>query len=321
MIYVLFIIGFILLVKGADWLVSSASIIARKFGVSDLVVGLTIVSMGTSLPELTVNIMASFAGNADIAIGNVFGSNIANILLILGISSIVANLPVQRDTVVAEIPFSLMAILLIGFLANSSILVASDADQLDQREGLVIMGFFIMFMFYIIEMAMRDKAALVPNYDEVPDKEAIWKHVLMIIAGIAGLYVGGRWVVDGAVHIATLFGLSEAFIGLTIIAIGTSLPELVTSVVAAYRGNADIAVGNVVGSNIFNLLWVLGLSALIRPLPFNRMANEDIYVIIGASVMLIMAFVILRRYIISRWVGVVFLATYTLYLYYLVQRG
>lgn len=321
-VLVLFVLGFVLLIKGADWLVDAAGTLARRFGISDLIVGLTVVSFGTSLPELMVNLLASFNGSADIAIGNIFGSNIANILLILGASALVAKLPVQRDTVISEIPFSLMAALLVGFLANTNLFHGpSQTLMLDRSEGFMILFFFILFMAYIVEMALKGRDATLPHYHSPNLQEPWLKQVLIMLAGIVALFLGGRWVVDGAVEIATMFGMSEAFIGLTIIAIGTSLPELITSMVAAYRGSTDIAVGNVVGSNIFNLLWVLGLSAVIRPLPFSVPSNFDILMIIGSSTLLLMAFVINRKFEISRFIGFLFLAIYTGYMVFLVQRG
>jgi cation:H+ antiporter len=321
-VIVLFFVGFVLLIKGADWLVDASGILARRFGVSDLVVGLTVVSFGTSLPELTVNLLASFNGSSDIAIGNIFGSNIANILLILGATALVARLPVQRDTVISEIPFSLMAALLVGFLANTSIFQGPRQQlMLDRTEGFIILFFFLLFMAYIVEMAIRDKTSVLPHYHPPDTNAPLLKQILIMLVGFICLYLGGRWVVEGAVEIARWFGMSEAFIGLTIIAIGTSLPELITSVVAAYRGNTDIAVGNVVGSNIFNLLWVLGLSAVIRPLPFSVPSNMDILMIIGSSALLLMVFVANRKFEISRLTGLVFLALYTAYLVFLVHRG
>lgn len=323
MVYVLFFIGFVLLIKGADWLVDSASNLARRYGVSDMVVGLTIVSFGTSLPELTVNMLASFGGSSDIAVGNILGSNIANILLILGASALVCALPVQRPTVLSEIPFSLTAALLVGFLANSGIFQPDHEEGLmiDRIEGLVIIFFFVLFMAYIADMALRDNAMREGPY-LAPDKsKPVYFHLLVIGAGVLALFIGGKWVVDGAVRIAGILGMSEALIGLTVIAVGTSLPELVTSVVAAYRGNTDIAVGNVVGSNIFNLLWVLGLSATIRPLPFQVPSNVDILMIIVSSTLLLVALVFSRKWLIARPTGALFLLIYAAYTAYLIWRG
>lgn len=321
MIHILFLLGFILLIKGADWLVDASSEIAAKYGVSDIVIGLTVVSFGTSLPELMVNIMASFQGSSDLAIGNILGSNIANVLLILGASALLADLPVKRPTVLIEIPFSLTAVLLVGFLANSDLLPnAMIGDGIGRLEGVIIIVFFLLFMAYIWDTARNDKASN-HGIKAVLGTKSNSILILTITGGILSLYLGGRWVVGGAVLIAGHLGMSEALIGLTVVAIGTSLPELVTAVVAAYKGNTDIAVGNVVGSNIFNLLWILGLSAIIKPLPFSTGSNQDVMVIITASMALLIALVLSRQLAITRWSGVTFLLMYTAYLIWLVYRG
>lgn len=321
MVYVLFVLGFALLVKGADWLVESSSALARQAGVSDLVIGLTIVAFGTSLPELTVNLMASFEGNADIAIGNIFGSNIANILLILGVTAVVCDVPVKRPTVLSEIPFSLAAVLLVGFFANTNLFGdASMGLTFDRVEGMIVLLFFFLFMAYIFDMAITDRET-VDTAEDTGIKRPLFQHLLLILAGLVALFLGGRWVVEGAVEIARLAGMSESLIGLTIVAVGTSLPELVTSVVAARKGRSDIAIGNVIGSNIFNLLWVLALSATILPLPFDPNANRDLMMIVFSTTLVLLALVVNRRLVITRKEGIVFLACYIGYTAYLVWRG
>ena len=320
LIYFLFIVGLVLVIKGADWLVEGAGSLAREYGVSDLVVGLTIVSFGTSLPELIVNLVASFQGSSELAIGNVLGSNVANILLILGAAAMVGNLPVKRPTVLSEIPFSLAAALLIGFLANTSLFNQGAKMGIDRAEGGIILFFFVLFLVYILDLAKQDRSILGKS-PEATGKGISLRQILLILSGSFGLFIGGKWVVEGAVAMATAMGMSEAFIGLTIVAIGTSLPELVTSVVAAYKGSTDIAVGNVVGSNIFNLLWVLGLSATIRPLDFDVPSNVDILMIILASSLVLVALVFGRRLVIKRYEGAFFLLVYFSYITYLVIRG
>ncbi|WP_276499306.1 calcium/sodium antiporter [Pontibacter litorisediminis] len=320
LLYLLFVLGFVFLIKGADVLVDGASSIAKRYGLSDMVVGLTIVSFGTSLPELIVNMMASLQGQPELAIGNVFGSNVANLLLILGVTALICPLPIKRNTILTEIPFSLIATLLVGFLANAT-LFNSDYDlYISRQDGAILLGFFGMFLVYIYNVARTNKDEVVEDDKEAPSM-SIGKAILFILLGVVGLFLGGKWVVDGAVHIAQSFGLSESFIGLTVVAIGTSLPELVTSAMAAYRKNIDIAVGNVVGSNIFNLLWILGVSAIINPLPFNVLNNADIIMMILASAMLILALPIGKRNAIDRINGIVFLLVYFSYIYYLVMRG
>lgn len=320
LMFILFVVGLVLVIKGADWLVEGAGSVAREYGVSELVVGLTVVSFGTSLPELVVNLMASFQGNSELAIGNVLGSNVANLLLILGAAALVGNLPVKRPTVLSEIPFSLAAALLVGFLANTAIFGDRSRLGIDRPEGVIIIFFFILFMVYILDLARQDRSIL-GTAPAKTGKGVSWRQAGMIIGGILGLFLGGKWVVDGAVAMATSMGMSEAFVGLTIVAIGTSLPELVTSVVAAYKGSTDIAVGNVVGSNIFNLLWVLGISATIRPLDFHVPSNVDILMIILASSMVLVALVLGKGMTIKRLEGVIFLLVYFSYLGYLIYRG
>jgi len=313
---ILFILGFYLLIKGADILVEGASSIAKTYNIPDLIIGLTIVSFGTSMPELFINIFASLQGKADIAIGNIFGSNIANILLILGVASLIAKLPVQRNTILSEIPFTLAATLLVGFVANAALFGEADDMVISRYDGFFLIFFFLLFMMYIFKVA-RENNDMDDSYQSMP----LPKSVLFVILGCVGLYFGGNWVVEGAIIYATMLGFSESFIGLTVIAIGTSLPELAASAVAAKKGNTDIAVGNVVGSNIFNLLWVLGISAIIKPLPFDLVSNSDILMIIFASTLLIFSMVLGRKYIIERWNGAVFLLIYFSYLAFLVIRG
>ena len=322
LVYVLFFIGFVLLIKGADWLVDGASSIAKKKNISELVIGLTIVSFGTSMPELVVNLLASFQGQSEIAIGNVFGSNVCNILLILGVSAIITPLPIQRSIYFTEIPMMLVATFMVGFLANASLFVNPQSFELSRFDGAMLLLFFFMFMgyIYVISKTKSSKEDINPVSDIQTDHTTN-KSYLLIAGGILALFIGGKWVVDGAVEIARLFGLTETFIGLTVVAVGTSLPELVTSAVAAKKGKADLAVGNVIGSNIFNILWILGISALINPLPFDVASNTDIMMMIIASMMLVFAIIIGKRPRIDRWEGWVFVITYIAYLAYLVMRG
>lgn len=320
LIYILFAVGFVFLIKGADMLVAGATSIAKRYGVSDMVVGLTIVSFGTSLPELIINILSSLEGQSELAIGNVFGSNVANLLLILGVTALICPLPIKKATILNELPFSLIATLLVGFLANATLLHNREELYISRLDGGILLFFFVLFMVYIYHIAKTNKEEVLAYGTEEPVMP-IGKSAIFILIGMVGLFLGGTWVVDGAVYIAKSFGLSESFIGLTIVAIGTSLPELVTSATAAYRRNIDIAVGNVVGSNIFNLLWILGISAVINPLPFNVMSNSDIVMMIFASTLLILAMPIGKRNTIDRWNGVVFLLIYFGYIAYLIMRG
>ncbi len=316
--YLLFALGFVLLIKGAQLLIKGSSSLAKKYHISDIVIGLTIVSLGTSLPELIINLFASFNDNSSIAIGNIFGSNVANIFLILGLSAVFSPLPIRKSTLYSEIPFAMIATLLAGFLANATFSGTETGLFFSRADGFIMIFFFFLFMVYIFRLAKDEKKleAQVSKPDYSTSKSYIY-----IGLGIVMLFLGGEWVVSGATKIATDMGLSKEFIGLTIVAIGTSLPELVTSVVAARRKNIDIAVGNIIGSNIFNLLWVLGISASIKPLPFDVINNVDILVMLGAIVMIIPAIASNKSHKIGRLWGVIFVVFYIVYLYYLIVRG
>lgn len=316
--YVLFVIGFVLLIKGADLLVDGASSIARRLNVSDLVIGLTVVAFGTSTPELFVNIIASVKGNTDIAIGNVIGSNISNLLLILGVSSVIYPLTVTKGTVWKEIPLSLLAALILGILANDHLIDNRGPSALTRIDGLVFLSFFLIFLYYSFSIAKKIEGM----EDHVPAKTyGFEKSVLLIILGLIGLTLGGKWIVDGAVHLATLFGMSQSLVGLTIVAVGTSLPELATSAMAAHKKNVEIAVGNVVGSNIFNIFFVLGISSVIKPLPFQTRNNVDIGVVILASILLFFAMFTGKKRSLDRWEGIIFLALYAGYILFLIIQG
>lgn len=310
--YLLFALGFVLLIKGADLLVDGASSIAHKLHISAIVIGLTIVAFGTSMPELIVNIFASISGNTDIAIGNILGSNIANILLILGASAIIYPLATQKNTVWKEIPLSLLAAILLGLMANDTMIDGGTYSGLTRIDGLVLIAFFIIFLYYTFGIAKVSGEASETDIKEF----GYLKSTLYILGGLVGLTVGGKWIVDGAVKIAEYFQISQSLIGLTIVAIGTSLPELATSTIAAYKKQTDIAIGNVVGSNIFNIFWILGVSALIRPLPFNPDANADILMTILASAILFGVLFIGKRHQVQRWQGALMIALYVGYILY-----
>lgn len=309
--YVLLLIGFVLLIKGAGLLVRGASSIASRLRISDLVIGLTVVAFGTSTPELFVNILASAKGNTDLAITNVLGSNIANVFLILGVSATIFPLSVSKGTVWKEIPLSLLAALLLGVMANDRLIDGSDRSALTRIDGLVFLAFFVIFIYYSFGIAKRIEGM----YDHVPQRQhGFIKSILLVVAGLAGLSIGGNWIVTGAVRIAIKLGVSESLMGLTIVAVGTSLPELATSAVAAYKRNVEIAVGNVVGSNIFNIFFVLGLSAFIRPLPFQTSANVDIGVVILVSFLLFVCMFTGKKRSLDRWEAVVFIVLYASYI-------
>ena len=321
--YILFIIGFALLVKGADFLVNGASVVARRLKVSDLIIGLTIVAFGTSAPELIVNIFASAQGNTQIAIGNVLGSNIFNILIILAISSIIFPLTVTKSTVWKEIPFCLFATILLGILVNDNLFFQNNnITGLGRIDALIFLIFFIIFLYYIFRNVKKQRKENTEQVTLDIKQYSLRKSILFIIFGLIILNIGAKWVVDGAVELASFFGVSQSLIGLTIVAAGTSLPELATSAVAAFKKNTDIAIGNIVGSNIFNILLILGTSAMIRPLPFNVASNVDIGVAILAPLLLfITMFTGKKKHMLERLEGLIFLIIYTFYLFFIINRG
>lgn len=312
-----FITGLVALIYGADILVKGGSSFARKAGFSTLFIGLTVVSFGTSMPELIVNIFASFRGSNDIAIGNIIGSNISNILLILGISSIIYPLVVSKTTVSREIPFGLMAGIVLFILANDAFFPGGENSLLHQGDGLILIAFFILFMYYTFGISKVSGQKDDVNVKTYP----YYMASLMVVGGIIALAVGGNLLVEGAVTVARVFGMSEALIGLTIVAVGTSLPELATSAVAAYRKEADIAIGNIVGSNIFNIFWILGVSSIIKPLTFSTLLNIDLGLMILATVILFIMIYIGKKNVLERWQGGILFGIYAAYIVYLVMRG
>ena len=311
----LFIFGLVLLLKGADFLIEGSQSIAERFNISDLVIGLTIVSFGTSLPELIVSVFASLNGSTDLLIGNIFGSNISNILLIAGSAAIVSKITIGHGTVWKEIPFSLLAALVVAILANDILIDGTSVSQLSKSDGLILLSFFAIFLYYVYGITKNTAE----NQEKTKPKYSPYTSIAYILAGIICLFLGGQWVVAGALTIADYFQISESIVGLTILAIGTSLPELTTSVVAALKKNADIAVGNVVGSNIFNLFLVLGVSALINPVHFVAERNLDILMVIIASVLFFLAANTGKeKMTLERHEGVFFLLIYFGYLAFLI---
>lgn len=297
------VIGFVMLVKGADLFVEGASGLARKLGIPQLVVGLTIVAMGTSAPEAAVSITAALKGNASISVGNVLGSNILNILIILGITAVIISVAIQKSTLKVEIPYMV-------FISVVLILMGLTGNTISRLEGVLLWGLFILYMVYLFYMARKGKDE---SKEEV--QKSIWILVLSAVAGGAIVVIGSNLAVDGATGIAEIIGISERFIGLTIVALGTSLPELVTSVTAARKGNADIAIGNIVGSNIFNILFVIGTSALIIPVPYDPGFIFDGIAAAASGVLLWIA--VLRKRELRRVWGIIMLACYGLYFAYI----
>jgi len=313
-----FLLGLPLLLKGADFLVEGGSSLAKRLGISSLVIGLTVVAFGTSTPELITNIFASLSGATDIAIGNVVGSNIANILLVLGAAAVIFPLSVTRGTVWKEIPFALLAVVVLAFMANDMLLEGKLASEIGFIDGWVLLAFFGVFFAYVLAISKNGNGHAEQNSIK---QMGLQKSVLYCVLGIAGLAIGGKFVVDGAIAFAAMFNVSQALIGLTIVAVGTSLPELLTSVVAARKKNSDIAIGNVVGSNIFNVFWILGISAIIKPLPFSPVLNVDIAMVLLATFLLFIVMFIGKRHTLEKWQGAAFLVLYGLYIGYLIFRG
>ncbi|MEZ5572570.1 MAG: calcium/sodium antiporter [Halioglobus sp.] len=309
--------GLVLLIVAADLLVKGASSVAFRFGVSPLMVGLTVVSFGTSMPEMLVSMTAGLHGSADLAVANVLGSNIFNVLVVLGVAAMICPLRVGSSTVVSEIPFSLSAAILLGFLANAALFTSKPELSISRIDGGILLLFFVLFMLYIFSISRVGHADDTP----VSPVRTLSRSLVFIVIGIAGLFLGGEWAVQGAVALARGWGVDDALIGLTIIAVGTSLPELMASAVAAYRKEVDIAVGNVVGSNIFNILWILGLTSSIHELPFAAISNIDIIMVIACTMLILLAVVTSRSATISRLWGGIFVAVYIVYLVYVVQRS
>ncbi|MBK8699140.1 MAG: calcium/sodium antiporter [Saprospiraceae bacterium] len=313
--YVLFVIGFMLLIKGADLLVDGAAALARRYNIPNIVIGLTIVAFGTSTPELIVNIFASLNGNTEIAIGNVVGSNIINILCILGISATIYPLVTKSNTIWKEIPMSLLAVLMLYVMASDSVIDGASASALTRIDGIVLLAFFVIFLYYTFGIS---KSTEMDSPDIEVKELTTGKLISFISLGLAGLVVGGKWIVDGAVYMAGSLGLSESLVGLTVVALGTSLPELAASAVAAYKKQTDIAVGNVVGSNIFNVFFVLGVSSLIKPLPFTAGSDIDVMVACLASIILFALLFVGRKHIIERWQGALMVGMYIGYVVFLI---
>ncbi len=301
------IAGLIVLIYGANMLVDGGSALAHKLNISAMVIGLTIVAFGTSTPELVVNTLSSVKGSSALALGNILGSNIFNILAILGITAIFVPLNVQRTTTWVEVPLAVFAAVLILLMADEN-----PQGMISRVEGISLLCFFAVFLLYTFMLAKHGGAG---NGEEVVIKPySIGKAILFILLGLAGLIIGGRLLVDGAVNIAQSLGISERIIGLTIVSIGTSLPELATSVIAARKGNADIAIGNVVGSNIFNTFLILGISATIHPVEVPPGSWTDLIVNILAAGLLFLFIFTGKGRKISRWEGTIFLVLYMAYL-------
>jgi len=306
----LLLIGFLPLIYGANLLVDNASSLAKRLNIPAIVIGLTIVGFGTSTPEMVVNIFAAIDKNSNIALGNIIGSNIFNILGILGISAMIYPIVVKKNTTWIEIPLCLLSAIVVIVVANDIIIDRADSSQISRIDGLIMLLFFAIFLVYNITLSFKE------GYEgdmEIKSRSS-WLAVILIITGLALLVAGGRIIVVYAVKVASTIGLSERVIALTIISIGTSLPELATSVVAARKKNADIAIGNIVGSNIFNVFFILGLTAVINPVSLLPLSNFDILVNIATSLLLFIVIFTGRGKSINRFEGFLFLLFFVAYL-------
>jgi len=309
----LLLLGFIPLLYGATLLVDSATSLAGKLNIPNIVIGLTIVAFGTSSPELIVNLLAAASGNTELALGNIVGSNIFNTLVILGLCVVIVPVAVKSNTVWIEIPLCLLAAVSLLVLANDALIDGAVFSVISRNDGLILLLFFLIFMGYNVSMMLRGSFS-----DEVSVKDyKVISAVLLLFIGFALLFVGGRIIVIYAVRLAESFGIAERIIALTIVSAGTSLPELATSVIAARKNSFDLAVGNIVGSNIFNVFFILGISALLTPIPLQGNANLDLLVNILASLLLFIFLFTGKGRQLERWEGLLFLAAYLAYLIYI----
>jgi cation:H+ antiporter len=311
---ILILLGFGLLILGAEWMVNGASALAKKYHISDLAIGLTIVAMGTSAPEMVVNTIAAFEGHSDIVFGNIIGSNNFNLFMILGIVGLIMPIRVQSSTVWKEIPISMLAAVVLILLANP--ILGQSSALISRWDGLILLGFFFGFLYYVYTQMRAEPTSIETEIQPMTS----FKITSLIVIGIGGLVLGGKLVVDNAIDITTAMGVSEKIIGLTIIAAGTSLPELMTSVVAAYKKNSDIAIGNVVGSNIFNIFLILGLSSVLKPLEYNLAFNTDLYLLIGGTFLLFFAMFTGGKRKLDRWEAFILLAIFIAYTIYLISK-
>lgn len=312
------LVGFLLLVKGADFFVDGASSIAKRLRIPSLVIGLTIVAFGTSAPELAVSITAALKGSNDIAIGNVLGSNMFNLLVVIGMSALICPLTVKLSMIKKDYPLSIVAVLLLGFLAMDQIFRKNVPMTLGRMDGIMLLLAFAVFMYLTVQEGLKGRQESLAAQEEIEVKYSMRVSILVSVLGLAGIILGGDMTVDGAKEIARAFGLSEALIGLTIVAVGTSLPELVTSIVAARKGESDISLGNVVGSNIFNIFMILGVSCSILPMTVAGTYMYDIGLLVLASILVFIPIAITKK--VGRTMGAVMILSYVAYTAYLIMR-
>lgn len=320
MTYILLVIGFLLLIKGADFFVDGASKIARTLHVSPLLIGLTIVAFGTSSPEATVSIVSALEGNAGVAMGNVLGSNIFNITVVVGITALLNPLQVENETIRKEIPFALLASVAALILISDISLQSMDANYITRGDGFILLLFFAVFLYYIFEVARKSRVKAKQESNEINSEKPAWaKNITITVGGLLAIIFGGELVVKNATEIALMFGMSETLVGLTIVAIGTSLPELITSITAAVKKQSEIALGNIIGSNIFNIYFVLGTASVISPLNVDNKLIVDVLVMIGLTILLL---VFSRTHFkVAKLEGVILAGFYIFYMVYIIIRN
>lgn len=317
--FILLIVGLVLILLGADALVNGASAVARKYGISEFVVGLTIVGIGTSAPELIVSAISAINGSSDIAIGNVVGSNISNVFMILGVTAIIAPISLTKSNLKYDLPIALGVSLLLFVLAYDSIFLGKEFNVISRWDGLILFAMFVLFMIYSFKSSASGDQNKESDESE-NGKVNIVKSVLLIVCGLVGLVLGGRLFVNSGSDIARGFGVSDAFIGITVMAVGTSLPELAASVNAAIKKKGQMALGNVIGSNIFNILLILGTSSIIRPLTLGGITMIDMGMMILTTVMIMLSALLISKKEIKRGVGALFFMIYIAYIVYLASN-
>ncbi len=319
MIYILTIIGIIFLTKGADYLTTGASALAERIGVSKLLIGLTIVSLGTTLPELIVSVFATRYQSQELVFGNVIGSCITNLFLILGLVGFITQVKVEKNTTWKEIPFALLAAAVLAVLAFRPLINTGGGDNIFTRtDGLLLLLFLSIFIYYVFELVIKNRDASMEA--EIKEQSCL-TIIFSLTGGCVGLYLGGEWVVNGAISMARSFGISEFLISATIVAGGTSLPELATAISAIAKKNTEMAVGNILGSNILNIFWVLGLTSVIYPLTFSSFIKIDVLILLGGTSFLFLFMFTSKKHELDRWEGLLFILGYFGYITFLIIRG
>ena len=315
--FILLIVGFVLLVKGADFFVEGSSTIAKYLKIPSIIIGLTIVAMGTSAPEAAVSIIAGMNGSNEIAVSNVIGSNMFNLLMVVGISAIIKPISIQNQIIKKDYPFMLMVTAVLAVMSFDIVITKGTENIISRSEAIILIIFMCVFMYSLISSALQSRKNSVEENNEKP-KHSIPISIVFTLGGLAGIIIGGQFVVDSAEKIALGFGMSETLVGLTIVAVGTSLPELVTSIVAAKKGESDIAIGNVVGSNIFNILFVLAFSAVITPIGVNALCLIDMLILVAITIIAYIFCITKNK--VNRVEGIALVAMYVMYMVYAIIR-